>query len=795
MFKVNEQTNSLAQDQNLGMGTVKGTIEIPENYKNLCRQAAAEGIVLLKNESILPLSPDKIISVFGRVQYDYFYVGYGSGGDVIAPYKVNLLEGIRNHPRLKLNQELEDTYIGWCKQNKPPVGEWGKWPLSYEEMPVSEDMATKAAKASDIALVVIGRCAGEDRDCKPEEGSYYLTVAEREMLKHVTGSFNETVVVINAGNTIDISWINDYKIKALIYAYQGGMESGNAVADIISGDVNPCGKLTSTIAKSYEDYPTARNFGDKEYTHYEEDVYMGYRYFNTFGMDTLFPFGFGLSYTKFDINVKAAEVIADEVHITAEVSNTGIHPGKEVVQVYASLEGDVAVAQPSRYLAAFAKTKSLAPGESQSILLTIPLERLASYDDSGATGHRSAYVLQKGVYNFYIKSPVFSPVFSYEVSQTKVIRQLQEAAAPEAPLKRLVNKNNAKSYEEAPARTVDLKSRIQASIPAALPEPASKEQYHIKDVREGRISLETFTAHLSLEELEALTRGDYIMNSPLGVEGNAGVLGGTIPSLREKGILPLTVCDGPSGLRLNHYCALLPCATVLASTWDIELLEDLGTCMGEELKRVGAHVLLAPSLNLIRNPLCGRNFEYYSEDPLLAGKSAAAMVKGVQKSGLSACPKVVVCNEQEAHRSVNDSRLSERALRELYLKAYEICISESAPRNLMTSYNKINGVWGHYHYEICTAILREEWGYQGNIVTDWWMRPCVDPNFPDVFNDGYRIRAQVDVLMPGGISFGVAHGDGSLLESYHKENGITLGEIQRSAMNVLRLCVPLCLSQ
>jgi len=782
---MSDQTTTLSQDQNIGMGKPKGTAEIPENYKKLCRQAAAEGMVLLKNNGVMPLNPGETVSVFGRVQYDYFYVGYGSGGDVIAPYKINLLDGLKNHPKLILNQQLADIYTDWCKQNRPPAGAWGNWPLSYDEMPITPKMAQEAATASNIALVVIGRCAGEDLDCKPEEGSYYLTATERDVLKHVTSSFDKTVVVINAGNTIDLSWLNEYKVDGLLYAYQGGMESGNAIADILAGDVNPCGKLTSAIANAYEDYPTAHNFGNKEFTHYEEDIYLGYRYFNTFGVSALFSFGYGLSYTTFRVKTTVANTMENEIQVITVVKNTGNCPGKEVVQVYASCPENALVAQPSRYLVAYAKTDLLAPGESQAVTLSIPLKRLASYDDTGATGHKSAYVLQEGIYNFYYSlCEGQAPAFSHKVDKTEVLQQLQEAAAPEMPLKRLVNKNGTKAYEEAPARTTNLKQRIWENLPAPL--PASKgAQRHFEDVIKGLISTEIFAAQLSFEELEGLTRGDFIMNSPLGIEGNAGVLGGVTPALMQKGVKPMTACDGPSGIRLNYYCALLPCATVLASTWDMPLLEDLGTCLGEELGKTGAHILLAPSLNLIRSPLCGRNFEYYSEDPLLAGLCGAAMVKGIQKNGLAACPKVIICNEQEAFRSVNDVRISERALREMYLKVFEICIAESAPKTIMTSYNKINGVWGHYHYEICTAILREEFGYKGSLITDWWMSPCVDPNFPDVFNDGYRIRSQVDVLMPGGISYGVAHGDGSLPESYSKEGGITLGEIQRSAVNVL----------
>jgi len=336
-----------------------------------------------------------------------------------------------------------------------------------------------------------------------------------------------------------------------------------------------------------------------------------------------------------------------------------------------------------------------------------------------------------------------------------------------------------------PTRTVRLKERILAGLPKEIP-PTGDKGYVLSDVVSGKVGLGEFVAQLSIEELEGLTRGDYIMGSPLGAPGNAGAFGGVTEALRKKGVLPVTTTDGPSGIRLTATCSLLPCGLALSSTWDTALVTELATHLGGELTEKGSHVLLAPGMNILRDPLCGRNFEYYSEDPILSGKIAAAMVMGLQKHGSSACPKHFVANNQEEHRTINDSRISERALREVYLKGFEICIKDAKPKNLMTCYNKINGVWGHYHYELCTTVLRGEWGYEGNVVTDWWMRPSVDPDFPDVFNDAYRVRAQVDVLMPGAADHVGTGGDGSLLESYAKEDGISLAEIQRSAMNNLR---------
>ena len=310
------------------------------------------------------------------------------------------------------------------------------------------------------------------------------------------------------------------------------------------------------------------------------------------------------------------------------------------------------------------------------------------------------------------------------------------------------------------------------------------------DVKNGRNTMEEFVAQLDEKELEAITRGAYIMGSPLGVPGNAGCVAGVLPSLRAKGVPAVTTTDGPSGIRLSACCSLIPIGTLLACTYDEELVERVYTAVSGEMKEKGSDVLLAPGINIHRSPLCGRNFEYYSEDPLLCGKIAAAAVRGIQQNKRSACPKHFACNSQEYNRNGNDSRLSERALREIYLRGFEICVKEGKPHNIMTSYNLINGVWGHYNYELCTRILREEWGYEGNVMTDWWMRKSKSQEFPAMCDQAYRVRAQVDLLMPGGGRVCIIkRPDGTLLKTLGENEGITYGEIQRSAMNILRFAM------
>ena len=773
--------------------------EISAEYSRVLRKAGAEGIVMLKNDGTLPIKADSVISVFGRCQHDYFYAGNGSGGDVITPYKVNLIQGLENNPKLSFNKELADRYAAWSKDNVPEKGGWGTWPTHYKEMPLTGEEIKQAREKSDTALVIIGRSAGEDRDSYLQEGSFYLTKEEENMLDNICECFDKIVLVINSGNVIDFSWYKKYedKISSLLYVWQGGMESGNSVCDVLSGDENPSGKLTAAIAEKYEDYPASNDFGGKDYNNYTEDIYVGYRYFETFAREAvLFPFGFGLSYTDFEIKTGEVKEMDGNVTVAVSVKNIGKVSGSEVVQVYYEPPQGV-LGKPLRQLAAFNKTSELAPGAVESFDIQFPLYFMASYDDAGATGYKSAYVLEPGEYAVYAGSCVRSAEKAGVVKADKltVCDQLEEAAA--VPLKnkfkRLVAKSNAngsvsKAFEDVPTRTVSLKERISANMPTEIKSAYSKP-FKLTDVIENKISLENFVAGLTIEELEGLTRGDYVMNSSLGTPGNAGVFGGVTESLREKGVIPISTSDGPSGVRLKFECAQLPCGLALASTWNTRLLTELATLQGEEMSAKGSHVLLAPGMNIIRSPLCGRNFEYYSEDPVLSGKIASAMVNGLQKHGKSACPKHYVCNNQEQHRHINDSRVSERALREIYLKGFEICVKDSAPRHIMTSYNKINGVWGHYHYELCETVLRGEWGFDGNILTDWWMRPSVDPDFPDVFNDGYRVRAGVDVLMPGSTAHYTTEGDGSLIESFNKPNGVTLAEIQKAAINVLRFVI------
>lgn len=772
----------LEQDLNRTEGS--GRLAVPEIAAQ-ARAMAADGIVLLKNEDkTLPITGQTRVAVFGRSAVNYFTVGYGSGGDVVSPYRRNLMEGLLEHG-VKVDGILASQYETWCNRprNVPDEGYWAHWPMSNPEMPLKAEDVAAAALRCDMALVVIGRAAGESRENVLKPGSYYLTDREKAMLDVVATYFHRVCLVMDCGNVIDMSWMRDYenKLTAIVYAWQGGMESGTALADVLTGAVNPSGKLTDTIAVKYEDYPSSQSFGAMAFNAYTEDIYVGYRYFETFAPDrVLYPFGFGLSYTRFRLSSQAA-VSGNQVTVNTTVENVGDEAGREVVQVYVDLPCGT-LGNPKRVLAGFKKTGLLQPGQQQVVDVSFDLASLASFDDTGCTGHKDAFVLEAGNYCVQAGTSIrdVKAVVCIVKQGLEVVRQLHEcnAVRPEHGFCRMVNKGGALDMEMVPTANRNLKQDILAHLPQEL--TPGQTEFTFEDVKARRCTPEEFVAQLSDQELDDITHGFGLMNDPSGPAGNAGSLGGVTEALKKRGIPTVITTDGPSGIRIRRTCSLLPCGTCLASTFDPEGVEALYRLLGREMVLQGTQVLLGPGMNIHRNPLCGRNFEYYSEDPLLTGKIAAAMVRGIQSQGVSACPKHFACNNQETNRNKCDSRLSQRAQREIYLKGFEIAVKESDPWCLMTSYNLVNGVWSHYHYELVTDILHDEWGYRGLTITDWWMQPGAAPEFPAITNDACRIRAQVDVLMPGEIQ------ERTLVASLADPNGVTRAEAQRCAVNVIK---------
>lgn len=751
----------------------------PAMSELLCR-AAAEGAVLLENDGTLPLK-DKF-ALFGRAQADSFYTGYGSGGDVIKPYQVSIAEGILKERGLAPDIELLETYRKWAKEHPVDHGYWGNWPLNYPEMSLTEDFVKDVAARAETAVVVLGRAAGEDRDCLLQEGSYYLKAEERNMLALAKKYFKKLVVLLNIGNVIDFSWVDEFAPNAVLLLWQGGMETGNACAKLLSGAVSPSGKLSMTIAKHYEDYP-ASNFGDASHTDYTEDIYVGYRYFETFAKEKVrYPFGYGLSYTTFSVD---PSLTYDEqgAEICVKVKNTGNCAGRCVVEAYVQKpfgkDGN-----PKRELVGFYKTGLLPAGGEEEAVIPVPVYRVTTYDEE-----TSSEVLLGGEYVFFAGEDVRSAKEAGRVTtEGRVLRHLAERGAPRMPFPvfRAEDKGGEYSLIQVPVRLArsDVKAEMAASIPPESLWEVHTEPCTFEDVRAGKVPLRAFVAQLSFDELEAVSRGDYKMNSPLGPEGNAGAFGGVLPSLNKKGVPPVITTDGPSGIRLKHASSLIPIGTLLACTFDEALVSEVYAGVGEEMRERGSDVLLAPGMNIQRSPLCGRNFEYYSEDPVLSGKIAAAAVRGIQSAGVSACPKHFACNNQEFNRNNHDARVSERALREIYLKGFEICVREANPHCIMTSYNKINGVWAHYHFELVRGILRGEWGFGGCVMTDWWMKRARCPEYPKLKDNAYRIRAGVNVLMPGGDYIGKRKPDGTVRAAM-KKDGLTMAELRRNAEEVL----------
>lgn len=780
----------LAQPMNGGQG--KEEMFVPE-IASIARKTAADGIILLKNEkNTLPLSKDKEVAVFGRCAWDFFSVGYGSGGDVMYPYKRNLLDGL-DADGIKVCGYLREKYEAWRKEpeNIPDYGVWGSWPESIDEMPLSEEDVLIASKDCDTALYVLGRAAGEDRDNSLKAGSFFIKEDERKVLSLITKQFEKVVLILDCGNVIDLSFLNDYKdaISAIIYAFPGGMEAGTALADVLCGKVNPSGKLTSTIAKEYSYYPSSKDFGNDSYNNYTEDIFVGYRYFETMKKDeVLFPFGYGLSYTTFEISPVSCN--KDSARIS--VKNTGSLPGKQTVLIFI-MPPEGKLSKPALALIGFKKTDVLIPDQEEILEINYDIENIMSFDDDGTSGHLNSFVLEKGEYKIFAgdNAKDIREIYSFTID-SDIVKESEQCCAPKAGtgFDRLVYRNGTVSYEKTPEISIDLKARIEENLPEELPKVDTT--YSWSDASTGKVSPEEFVSSLTDDEIMDLCRGGINMDYGERAKGNAGAFGGTTDRLKAKGIPYAVTTDGPSGLRIKHTASLLPCGTLLASTFDFDEVKELYGFVAKEMKEAGSDVLLAPGMNIQRNPLCGRNFEYFSEDPYVSGMMASAVVEGIQKNGLHCCPKHFACNNQEQNRNNNDSRVSEKALREIYLRNFEIMVKKAHPEIIMSSYNKLNGIFNHYNYDLIETVLRKEWGFDGLILTDWWMQKDESPEFPGISNDAYRVRAGVDVLMPGGDGpWPGAEVGNTLPEALAMKNGLKRAEVQRTALRVVRFLLKL----
>ena len=697
----------------LPLGDNNSRITGCEKHRMLSRRAATEGTVLLKNNrSLLPLRKDKKLAVFGKAQFDYVKGGGGSG-DVTVEYVKNIYDGLKEK-NADVLEELSMYYKTYVDGEFKKGAEIGR----LEECELPAELIEKAKAFTDTAIITISRFSGEgwDRKNDGEDVYFYLSDAEKKMVDKVCAGFANVIVLLNVGAMTDTSWFaNNDKVDAAVLIWQGGMEGGGAAADVLFGDANPSGKLVDTCAAAFEDYPSSEGFHEsKDYVKYTEDIFVGYRYFETIpgaAERVVYPFGYGLSYTSFDLSDISVCDNGERIFVSLSVKNTGKRAGKEVVQVYYSAPRGK-LSKPAKELCAFAKTRELNPGEAQTLIMSFAIKDMASYDDTGAVC-KSAYVMEKGTYNIYVGTSVRAEKFGdyeYVLENDRVVEQLTEYCVPENLGKRMLEDGNY----AAVADTNPVRKTFECDYtPAEKP----SEEYKLIDVANGKITLEEFIAQLDNEDLLILAGGQ----PNTGIANTFGI--GNIP---KYGIPSIMTADGPAGVRINKACGVnttaFPVATMLACTWNTELVSEIGRAGALEMKENNLGVWLTPALNIHRSPLCGRNFEYYSEDPFVAGKMAAAMVNGIQSQNIAATPKHFACNNKETNREHSNSIVSERALREIYLKGFEICVKESSPKVLMTSYNIINNVRSAENAELITGILRGECNFMGMITSDWWVR-------------------------------------------------------------------------
>ncbi len=737
---------------NLPLGENQTKVTACTSHLALARQAGREGIVLLKNENgLLPVKKGTRLALFGKGVFDYVKGGGGSG-DVTVSHVYHLYDGLSKREDAP---EIFEPLAQFYKQNVKKQYENGAAPGMTVEPEVPAQLLAEAKEQADLAVIVISRFSGEGWDRKSviydgafpgeieqaqlsqkifENSDYCLTNAEQAMVDAVCNNFTDVVVVLNVGGMVDTSWFahND-KIPAAVLAWQGGMEGGLAMADILLGEESPSGKLPDTFAAKLEDYPSTDDFHTSiDYVEYTEDIYVGYRYFETMKHEDIhvnYPFGFGLSYTKFQIDVLWAGEKDGQICVGVSVENIGDVSGKEVVQIYYGAPQGL-LGKPARELAAYQKTDLLQPGQKQVMTITFDISSMASFDDTGKIA-KSAYVLEEGMYCFYAGSSVRDAVmidYVYIADENRVTEQLTQKAAPSQLSKRMLSDG---SYEEMQQKTPNdfMENGLgwsDAETEGITPKVCEVERYNLcektndillDDVADKKADLEAFMAQLSDADLIALLGGQ----PNLGVANTFG-----FGNLAKYGVPNVMTADGPAGLRIAPECSVYttawPCATMLAATWNPQLVREVGRAAAMEVKENNLSIWLAPAMNIHRSPLCGRNFEYYSEDPVLTGTIAAAMVEGIQSQNIGATVKHFACNNKETNRKNSDSRVSERALREIYLKGFEICVKQSQPWVLMTSYNLINGHRASECKDLLDGILREEWGFQGVITTDWWTK-------------------------------------------------------------------------
>lgn len=834
-----------------------------KEHQELVRKLSAECMVVLENDGCLPLSDDcNKIALYGNGARHTIKGGTGSG-DVNTRENISIEQGL-------INAGIKITSISWLNQYDQLVNEaknehniriqviaeQQKIPVMMLMlgMPFIEPAASYITEDdikesdTDTAVYVLSRNSGEGKDRQQIDGDYLLYPQEVANIKFLSEHYKTCIVLLNTGGIIDINPLLSIKgINAIVLTGQLGSTGGYAIADVLYGRSIPSGKLSDTWAIKYDDYPSAKTFGsnnkniDDEY--YEEGIYVGYRYFDTFNIEPAYPFGYGKGYTEFSISTINIEADNNNVICEAEVRNTGTkHSGKEVVQIYYSAPAG-GVEKPYQELVAFGKTKLLAPGETQKLIISFNIASMASYSQN-----EEAWILEKGSY--YIRVGNSSRNTKIEavliIDQTVKTVQVKNVFDIEDTLKEITSKGikpytykrEQEEKESAKQIFIDAAKIVMEEAVYQTGRPILKDEYPdtiltIEDVLNKTASIENLVAQLKIDEMADLcvgsSRGGFSLTGVIGAASSVvpGAAGDTTSALiKTRKIENLIMADGPAGLRLYphfittsdgtllqggqvfggetlpftddipedainyyQYCTAIPIATSLAQSWDVELIETIGKIVGREMKELHVHLWLAPGMNIHRNPLCGRNFEYYSEDPLLTGLCAAADTKGVQSfKGQGTTIKHFAANNQEDNRMFNNAHISERTLREIYLKGFEIAVRQSQPLSVMTSYNLINGTHAANHYALLQSVLRDEWGFEGVVMTDWFTSQ--DTSFLGSKSDKYPwsssvlcIKAGNDIQMPG-----CQQNVDDIIEAVNN-NEITLGDLQFCAANILKIIV------
>ena len=731
------------------------------------RTIAADGMVLLKNENhTLPAAPQKV-ALFGAGAVDTVACGTGSGY-VSAPM-VNVRQGLENAGFTVTSQAWLERFSEESRRVNDADTTLSQLDRFFSGMKIlidevevtDEDL--KSAGEAKLAVYVIRRNAGENGDRDAVKGDYYLSDREAANLAKVAGFFEKTVVVLNT-TVIDANFLYEIPgIDAAVLMSLAGMEGGNALADILTGRKNPAGHLTDTWAKKYSDNPASATFGKNDgqslQEDYCEDIFVGYRYFDTFGIEPLFPFGYGLSYTTFDMSLTAFDADWQEARLRVKVTNTGTVSGRAVPQVYVTApEGRLP--KPYQELKGFAKTKELAPGEAELLDIRVPMESLSSYDEE-----KAAFVMEPGRYLFRLGEHSRHTVVAAQISldEESVLRQVRNEVRPDHEIEFLTPPAR-REVEASPSHIVSLKAKDCPTVDGAchtreadqlnrqhFAAAESAPEATLIDVKEGRVSLDSFVKSLEPEVLFRLVAGSAFetpyetksrLKKPVHLVNGPTSSGATSKIFTESLAIPeLRMTDGPAGLHLG-FCQTTcnPVGILIAQTFDCEEARLYGEGIGKELGFYHQAVILGPGMNIHRDPLCGRAFEYFSEDPLLTGAIGAASVMGVQKTpGVGVSIKHFCCNNQEQDRPITNATVSERALREIYLKGFEMTVRQANPMTVMSSYNCVNGTHTSSHYELLTEVLRGEWGFKGLVMTDWGSQS----------QKPYDIHAGNDLIMGG----------------------------------------------